>query len=182
LRVCILTIIKALFMRKLIVLSVLFYITFFAKCLAQEENFISLSVYSFTRFIDWPSNDGSDEFIIDVIGHKSVYDKLLELTAGRKVGNRNIIVRFLESVNNITQSQILFLGFWQSKDIAKAITKIGNAHTLIITEKEGLIDGGSAINFVIRNNTIKFEIKKANIQKYALNIDETLVKLAYKSY
>jgi hypothetical protein len=169
-------------MRKIILLSVLFYLTFFAKGIAQEENFISLSVYSFTRFIDWPSSDGSGDFIIDVIGHKSVYDKLLELTAGRKVGNRNIVVRFLESVNNITQSQILFLGFWQSKDISKAIMKVGNAHTLIITEKEGLIDAGSAINFVIRNNTIKFEIKKSNIQKYGLSIDETLVNLACKIY
>ena len=168
-------------MIKLIVLSVLFSVTFFAKGLAQEENFISVSIYSFTRFVDWPS-DGSGEFVIDVIGHKSVYDKLVEITAGRKVGNKDIVVRFLESVNNITQSHILFLGFWQSKDIAKAIMKIGNAHTLIITEKDGLIDAGSAINFVIRNSAIKFEIKKTNIQKYGLNIDEALINLAYKIY
>ena len=149
---------------------------------AQEENFITLSIYNFTRYIDWPSSDASDDFIIDVIGHKSVYDKLKELVTGRKVGNRNIVVRYLESVNNITKSQILFLGFWQSKDIQKAVDKIGNEHTLLITEKDGMIDSGSAINFVIRNSAIKFEIKKANIQKYGLNVGEALLSLAYKSY
>lgn len=149
---------------------------------AQEENFIALSIYNFTRYVDWPSSEASSDFIIDVIGHKSVYDKLKELVAGRRVGNRNIVVRYLESSNNITQSQILFLGFWQSKDIQKIVDKVGSNHTLIITEKDGLIDGGSGINFVIRNSAIKFEVKKANIQKYGLNIGDALLALAYKSY
>jgi hypothetical protein len=168
-------------MKKLIIIAVLFQVIFLTKGLAQEENFISTSIYSFTRFIDWPSNNGED-FVIDVIGHKSVYDKLADITAGRKVGSQNIVVRFLESVNNITRSHILFIGFWQSKDIAKVITKIGGANTLIITEKDGLIDAGSAINFIIRDKAIKFEIKKANIKKYGLSIDETLINLAYKIY
>jgi hypothetical protein len=149
---------------------------------AQEENFIALSIYNFTRYVDWPSSGGSGDFVIDIIGHKSVYEKLKELVAGRRVGTRNIVVRYLESINNMTQSQILFLGFWQSKEIPKVVDKIGMAHTLIITEKDGLIDAGSAINFVIRNSVIKFEIKKANIQKYGLNVGDALLALAYKSY
>jgi hypothetical protein len=168
-------------MRKFIILALLIQIVFLAKGSAQEENFISLSIYSFTRFIDWPADESAD-FVMDIIGHKSVYDKLAEIAAGRKIGNRNIVVRYLESVNDITQSQILFVGFWQSKDLAKAIVKVGNAHTLIITEKDGLIEAGSAINFVIRNNAIKFEIKKSNILKYGLRIDETLLNLACKIY
>src|SRR4030042_6913621 len=141
--------------------------------IAQEENFIAISIYNFTRYIDWPSTQAS-EFTIDVIGHKSVYDKLKEITQGRKVGSLNITVRFLESINQITQSQILFVGFWQSKDLFKAIDKVGYANTLIITEKEGLIEAGAGINFVIRNNAIKFEIKKANILKYGLKVGEEL--------
>jgi hypothetical protein len=149
---------------------------------AQEENFIAVSIYNFTRYIDWPSTQASGDFTIDVIGHKSVYDKLKEVAQGRKVGTKSINVRFLESVNQITQSQILFVGFWQSKDIYKAIDKIGYANTLVITEKDGLIDGGAGINFVIRNNVIKFEIKKANIQKYGLKVGDELERLAVKSY
>lgn len=148
---------------------------------AQEENIISLSIYNFTRYIDWPATQSS-EFIIDIIGHKSVYDKLKEMTQGRKIGTLNITLRYLESVNQITQSQILFVGFWQSKDLAKAIEKVGYASTLIITEKEGLIDAGAGINFIIRNNVIKFEIKKANIVKYGLKVGDELERLALKSY
>ena len=149
---------------------------------AQEENIIALSVYNFTRYIDWPKEEASNNFYIDVVGHKSVYEKLKELTIGRKVGNRNITVRFIESINGITTCEILFVGFWQSKEMLKIAEKIGTAHTLIITEKDGLIDTGSGINFVIRNNTIKFEIKKTNIVKHGLMVSEGLEQIAYKAY
>jgi YfiR/HmsC-like len=162
--------------------TILCLLFFTGKIKAQEENVIALMIYNFTRYIDWPKEQASSDFFIDIIGHKSVYDKLKELAAGRKVGNRNIAVRYLESVNNISHSQILFVGYWQSKDFPKAIEKIGNTNTLIITEKDGYLDIGSGINFVIRNNTIKFEIKKGNIQKYGLVVSEGLEPMAIKSY
>jgi hypothetical protein len=171
-----------MFKKNIKVLIFLFLLALPRLSLAQEENFIAISIYNFTRFIDWPSTQASDDFTIDIIGHKSVYDKLKEVAQGRKVGNKNINVRFLESVNQITHSHILFIGFWQSKELVKAIDKVGYANTLIITEKDGLIDGGAGINFVIRNNVIKFEIKKANIQKYGLKVGDELERLAIKVY
>jgi hypothetical protein len=149
---------------------------------AQEENVLSLYIYNFTRYIDWPAGNSNTDFVIDIIGHKSVYEKLKNNTNGRKAGNRNIIVRYLESANAITRSDILFVGFWQSKDIAKIIDKVGNNNTLLISEKDGLIDAGVGINFIIRNDVIKFEIKPANIQKKGLKITDELLKLAYKVY
>lgn len=149
---------------------------------SQEENVIAIAVYNFTRYIDWPQEQAGKDFFIDVIGHKSVYDKLKEITAGRKVGNRNINVRFLENVDKISTSEILFVGFWQSKDMPKVLEKVKNTPTLIITEKDGLIESGSALNFVIRNNAIRFEVKKANILKYGLIISETLEQMAIKAY
>jgi len=169
------------FKGKVLIFGILIWTMFGRVSQAQEENFIAVSIYNFTRYIDWPTGDAGD-FTIDIIGHKSVYDKLKEMVAGRKVGNQIIVVRYLESTNNITQSQILFVGFWQSKDMAKVLDKVGSSHTLLISEKDGLIDVGAGINFVIRNSVIKFEIKKSNIQKYGLSVGEGLLNLAYKSY
>lgn len=165
-------------MRKLILFC--FLLLAANKLFAQEETVIASAIYNFTRQVDWPS--ANTEFTIDVIGHKSVYDKLNEMIKGRKVGNSTITVRYLESVNQISHSEILFVGFWQSKDFAKVQEKVSGKNTLIITEKDGMIDNGSAINFVIRNNGIKFEIKRANIEKYGLKVSEALINLAYKAY
>jgi len=166
--------------RCILFIAIFLGLNFYSK--AQEEKTISAAIYNFTHFIEWPSEDASGDFIIDVIGHKSVYEKLKEITTGRTVGKQNIVVRFLESVDGISKSHILFIGFWQSKDIAKVVEKVGKAHTLIISEKDGLIDSGSGINFVIRNTQIKFEIKRANIQKYGLTLSKELEQMAFKIY
>lgn len=169
-------------MIKYLSLIILALIVFSFKGRAQEESTIALSVYNFTRFIEYPASDASGDFVIDVIGHKSVYDKLKELTTGKMVGRRPIVVRFLESVNKVTQSNILFVGFWQSAAFPKVLEMVGNSHTLIISEKDGLIDSGSGINFVIRNNGIKFEIKRTNIEKHGLTLSKELENMAFKSY
>jgi hypothetical protein len=167
-------------MRKLIFVCVLLFASY--PLFAQEENIIAASIYNFTRQIDWPASAGVTDFTIDVIGHKSVYEKLNEMIKGRKVGNLNIVVRYLESINQITQSEILFVGFWQSKDFPKILEKVGGSNTLLISEKDGMIESGSAINFVIRNNGIKFEIKRANIEKHGLKVSDALIGLAFKAY
>jgi hypothetical protein len=148
----------------------------------QEENVISLYIYNFTRYIDWPGGGYGESFTIDVIGHKSVYEKLKEYTANRKAGNKSIVVRYLETASAITQSDILFVGFYQSKEIAKVLEKVGSSKTLIIGEKDGMIDNGAGINFIIRNEAIKFEIKPSNIQKNGLKVADDLLKLAVKIY
>jgi hypothetical protein len=38
------------------------------------------------------------------------------------------------------------------------------------------------MNFVVRGDVIKFEIKPANIQKCGLKVADDLIKLAYKVY
>jgi hypothetical protein len=163
-------------------LFLVIFSVFTFKAKAQEETAIALYVYNFTRYIEYPASDASSDFVIDVIAHKSVYDKLKELTAGKMVGRRNIVVRFLESVNKVSQSQILFVGFWQSPALPKILDMVGNTSTLIIAEKDGMIDAGAGINFVVRNNGIKFEVKRANIEKRGLSLSKELENMAYKSY
>jgi hypothetical protein len=72
----------------------------------------------------------------------------------------------------------LFVGYWNSKSLPEILEKTKNHYTLIITEKEGLINEGSAINFVIRDNTIKFEFCKSNTTKYGIKIDPRIKQLA----
>ncbi len=168
-------------MRKILT-SIILIVTFASNASSQEENFIAASIYNFTRNIEWPDNTKGGDFIIGVIGHKSVYDKLKEITEGRKMENQNFLIRYFDTTKSITQSHILFVGFWQSKDLQSICEKTSSAQTLIISEKDGMIESGAAINFVVRNGVIKFEIKRSNIEKRKLIVGNALVNLAYKTY
>ena len=149
---------------------------------AQEEKYISLFLYNFTKHFDWPEEYKSGDFVIDIIGHESVFLKLQELTAAKKVGDQNIVIRYYSDVSVIGKCHILFVGHWQSRSLPHIIDMVRDRSTLIVTEKEGLIDEGSAINFVIRNGTIQFEFKKSNALKYGLKFDPQIVQMAEVIY
>ena len=149
---------------------------------AQEEKYISLFLYNFTKHFDWPDEYKSGDFIIDVLGHESVFIKLKELTASKKVGIQDIVIRNYSDITLIGKCHILFIGHWQSRFLPQILDKIGNRATLIVTEKEGLINEGSAINFIIKEGVIKFEFKKSNALKYGLKYDPRIIEMAEAVY
>ena len=166
-----------------IILIVFLVIFNFSHGFAQEEKYIGLFIYNFTKYFDWPEESKTGDFIIDIIGHKTVYEKLKELTESKKVGSQNIVVRNFSDAKNLDGNcQILFVGYWNSRFLPEVLEKSKGKHMLIVTEKEGLIKEGSAINFVIRDNTIKFEFCKSNTTKYGIKIDPRITQLAVTVY
>jgi hypothetical protein len=159
---------------------VVIFISILPEGYSQEEKYIGLFLYNFTKYFDWPENVKAQDFVVEVLGHKSVFDELTRLTSGKKVGNQNIIIRNLNSVDEVGRSNILFVGHWQSRTINDIITKVGTNSTLIVSEMDGMLDKGSSINFIIRDGTIKFEINLTNIKKEQLKVDPRLRELAYK--
>jgi hypothetical protein len=147
---------------------------------AQEERYIGLFIYNFTKYFDWPENMKTGSFTIEVLGHKSVFDELTKLTAGKSVGNQPIVIKNISSPDQVGKSHILFVGHWQSRFLVDIITKINSNNTLVISEAEGLLSQGSAINFVIRDNTIKFEINISNARDKGLKVDPRIRELAIK--
>jgi hypothetical protein len=162
--------------RKIVLVSLFVSLSLFVS--AQEEDYISLFIYNFTRYFEWPEDRRTGDFVIEIMGHESVYKKLSEITANRTVGNQKIVVRSITSPDNMGNPHIIMIGHWHSRHIQKVLGKIGNIPTLVITDHEGMIKEGSAINFVIRDGGIKFELKKMNATKYGLKVHSRLDNMA----
>ena len=147
---------------------------------AQEEKYIGLFVYNFTKYFDWPESMKSNDFVIEVLGHQSVYEELLKITANKKIGQQNIVIKNPATPEVIGKCHMVFIGHWQSRYLQSVLDKVSNHPTLIISEMEGMLDKGSAINFVIREGTIKFELKVSNVTKQHIKTDPRIRELAYK--
>ena len=145
---------------------------------AQEEKYIGLFLYNFTKFFDWPTEVKTGDFVINVLGHESVASELKQITNLKKVGSQNIVVKPLSDITEAGKCQIMFVGFWHSRYMSQVIEKMGTDPCLIVTEKEGLLKEGSAINFLIRDNMIKFELKKGNAILHSLKVDPRIAELA----
>jgi hypothetical protein len=112
------------------------------------------------------------------MGHESVAKKLTEVTANRTIGNQKIVIRSINSPDEMGNPHIIMIGHWHSRHIQTVLKKIGTSPTLVISDKEGMTGEGSAINFVIRDGAIKFELKKLNATKFGLKVHSRLDNMA----
>jgi hypothetical protein len=142
----------------------------------------AMFIYNFSRLIEWPPNYKSGSFVIGIFGSSAIANELSSYTTGKKVGTQTITVQELRSIDEISKCHILFVPFSRTKQLEQIVAKIDNMSTLVITEKNGAIDLGSAINFLIIGDKLKFEIKQTNASRYGIKVSSKLQEMAFKSY
>jgi hypothetical protein len=139
----------------------------------------SVFIYNFTRYVEWPTDYQTGNFIINMYGTNAAM--LAELNAMAKtktVGTQKIEIRNTTSLDGIGKSHILYVTPDVTTPLADIIAKLKGKSTLLVTEKPGFAKQGSAINFVVVENRQKFELNKANAEKYSLKVSAQLVTLS----
>lgn len=142
----------------------------------------ALFIYNFSRLIEWPASYKSGPFVIGVIGATPLLNQLKGFTSGKQVGSQPISVKSFNSVADISTCHILFVPFAETKNLPKIVPKLSGKSTLIISEKNGAIESGAGINFIVVGDKLKFEIHPANISKYSIKLSSKLSEMAYKVY
>lgn len=147
--------------------------------IVSMSKYLSNCLYNFSRNINWPEENKSGDFVITIVGDKEVFTEMTKLAQNMKVGLQPIVVKFFNSVKDVSgYQQILFVDNWQSNKISALVQKTAGSHTLIVSETEGLIDQGSMINFVPVNGVMKFEMNKESLRRNNLMASSVLEKMA----
>jgi hypothetical protein len=139
-------------------------------------------VYNFTRLIEWPAEYKTGDFVITVFGTSDIFTELRTYTNAKLVGSQNISLQKANSVEEIGKCQIVFVSFARTKDLPAIIDKIGSNSTLIIAERRGAIDSGAAINFLVIEDKLRFELKTSNATRNKLKVHSNLENMAATKY
>jgi len=147
---------------------------------ASVSKYKSIFTLSFIRYIGWPEETRQGDFVIGVVKNKEIAKWLRDLSKGKKFGYQNVVIKEFKSPNEISDCQVLYLSgnVSLSKYAATIINKLGGKNTLIISEKNGATKYGSMINFVIKDEKLKFEINKTNASNFGLQISSKLGGMA----
>jgi hypothetical protein len=148
---------------------------------AQDETNYAVHaniIYHFTKYIDWPEDKKTSDFIIGIVGETPLYEALKVSIKDKTVGKQKIVIKQFSPSADVFNCHILFLSMDESSHIKKISTVTSATSTLVVTESEGLARKGSCINFTIVNDRLKLEINKQNIEKRGLSIATELLKLA----
>jgi len=143
----------------------------------SHEKVYAVFVMNFAKYIVWPANRTSGEFVIGVLGSSSIMEELKAAAAVKMIGSQKIRVKDCKSSKDIDGCHLIFVSDSKSSIVPEVITRVSGEPTLVVTEKEGLARKGGGISFVASSGRVRFEINKTAIEKKGLNVSSTLANL-----
>lgn len=145
---------------------------------AKEYNLKAAFIYNFTKYIEWNEPADENEFIIGIIGESPINDPLAEIVKTETVDNKKITLRQFATPSDISSCHILFITHNCHFPLEDILGKTSGKGTLIISEKNGYAVQGTAINFVIVKQKLKFEANVKALNAAKLTASSQLLKLA----
>ena len=144
----------------------------------NDPNIKSVFIYTFTKYISWPGDD--DVFKIGVLkADQRMVTALTEMARKKSTDVRQILIEEYSNIDQIEGCEIVFIPTSQSEAFFQLRDR-DTRHMLIVTEREGLGNEGSGINFIEVDGRIKFEINRAAIEEQGLKISSTLMALGIR--
>jgi hypothetical protein len=163
-----------------------FFFLLFISCLSasviaqgfeKEANLKAAFIYNFTKYIDWGQYDNRSEFTIAVLGEAPIAKALQEIAKGNTVNGKPVVVQIFKNPSEVSDCDILFISKNCGFALDKILPAIGKG-VLTISEHSGYAERGTAFNFIIVNNRLKFEANLKAISSAGLKAGSQLLKLA----
>lgn len=143
-----------------------------------EDNVKTAFIYKFTRYVEWPAAPAGEDFVIGVLGDSGVLAPLRELAREKLVNGARIKVERLSGPGEIGRCRVLFVSRSEAGRLEEIVKAVGQRRVLTVGEGPGFASRGLAINFVIDDGKLRFEINRKAAARAGLEISSQLLKLA----
>lgn len=145
---------------------------------AQTEKFKALYIYNFTKLIKFPESAGKPDFVIGVMGETPVNGELTSIASTRKIDNRNMVIKKVSKPEDCNDCQIVFISEFKSGNIKALSDYFEGKPVLLISESVQGLEKGAAINFLLVDQKLKFELNRSRFDKNSLKVSSQLYELA----
>ena len=138
-------------------------------------------LFKFVGFVDWPpaTFDRADApFTIGVLGGPTLGNELEQIAAGRQVNGHPVRVRLLGRGDSPTGLQVLFVGRGEAARLNALAASGDGVPVLVVSESDGALALGSAINFVVVDDKVRFDVALHSINRAGLKISARLLAVA----
>lgn len=138
-------------------------------------------VFKFLNYVDWPPQSAADAPLqIGVIGARAMADELTGIVAKRTVNGRPVTVRRLRPGDATAELNLLFVARSESARLADIVAATKDQGTLVVTESAEAPALGSAINFVVEDDKVRFDVAPRAFEKANLKVSARLLTVARK--
>lgn len=137
----------------------------------------SMMMFNFIKYVQWPE-EGSNEFVIGIVGNADILNTMNTYYKGNKIGNKTLVVRKIQSPSDADGCHVVFIDKTKSGEFDSYKNRVSGKSTLVITDKNGLGERGSGINFKVVNSKLKFELNQKAIEGANLKVANSLSSMA----
>jgi hypothetical protein len=135
----------------------------------------------FGLYVKWPNeafSSPSSSLNLCVAGEDPFGAALDKAVADQRIGNRAITVRRLKSAGRESGCHILYVGGSDAPRAGQVIDAVRGGSVLTVGDSRGAAVAGAIINFVIKDNHVRFNIDEEAAAQNGLAISSRLLNLA----
>lgn len=137
-------------------------------------------LYKFGDFVEWPPQafaDAAAPLVVGVLGSDALAGALERLVTQRSVQGHPVTVRRLRRGEPLAGVHILFAHATDA-ELRTLLASAGGQPVLVVTDSEGGLGAGSAINFVVEDERVRFDIAVPAAERAGLRISSRLLSVA----
>lgn len=145
----------------------------------SEDTVKAVFLYRFTGFIDWPQRTPpASEFRIAILDSEGVADALDRLLAGRSIKDKPAHVYKIKRAQDLGAADMVYVGSQRAEDLAAVTLVVGDRPILIVSSENGGLEHGSAVNFLLVDQHVRFEVSLAAASRAGLRISSDMLSVA----
>src|SRR3712207_6673767 len=126
-------------MKKQLVILLFLLISCYVKGIGQtlDYKYQVAFIYNIAKYTQWQSEHTAGDFIVGILGNKSIATTFEQSLKDKKIANQNIKIAAYNTVADIKYCNILFVPASAKVDLDNILTSWGDKNVLICTERDG---------------------------------------------
>jgi hypothetical protein len=143
-----------------------------------EEELKSVVVKNFLRYSTWPETaPANGPLTVGVLGRTSFAQVLHALLDGKPVNGRLVQVIELKSSSDSRRCHLVYLATDKNAEIKQTLQSVRSTHTLTIGEDDKFLDYGGAVNLLLIDGHMGFEVSLEALDHAGVEISSKLLRL-----
>lgn len=148
----------------------------------KENQLKAALLYTFTKYMDWPSTrftTSNDPIVIGIMGKSPVTDQLKKVVEGRKLKGRTFLIKSLVSRKEISSVHVLFVpAGGELMAVGDTMDLIHAPGILTVGETAQFTTLGGIITFVSVEDKVQYEVNREAANHSGVRLGQQLLKMS----